>query len=85
MDIAEDDGHPLMTLPASSKTSSANFDLAHEADFEIPSLDVMPCAEKQRPAALIPLLVSNRIGFNAVPFASMRERHHCPRCYCLTE
>jgi hypothetical protein len=85
MDIAEDDGHLLMPLPASRKMSSVNFDLAHEFDFEISPLDFMPCAEKERPAALIPLLVSNRIGFNAVPFASMRERHHCPRCYGLTE
>ncbi|QHO74411.1 hypothetical protein ACH79_18980 [Bradyrhizobium sp. CCBAU 051011] len=85
MDIAEDDGHPLMTLPASSKMLSVNFDLAHELDFEIPPPDFMPCAEKERPAALILLLVSNRVGLNAVPFASMRERHHFPRCYGLTE
>jgi hypothetical protein len=74
-----------MALPASSKMLAVNFDSAHEFNFEIPPPGFMPRAEKERLAALIPPLVSNRMGFNAVAFASMRERHHCPRCYCLTE
>lgn len=85
IDIAEDGRHLLIALPASSKMLAVNFDLAHEFNFEILPPDFMPCSEKERPAALIPLLVSDRIGFNAVPFASMRERHHCPRCYCLAK
>ncbi|MET3845528.1 hypothetical protein ABIE49_007606 [Bradyrhizobium sp. OAE829] len=85
IDIAENESHLVMAQPTSRKMSTVNFDATHEFDLEISPPVSMPCPEKERLAAIIPLLVSNRIRFDGVPFAAMCERYHRPPCYRLTK